>query len=205
VSVTSILEWLGQTCTFKFVVSKLKFVIYLSLAYLAFAFGYSFIGLVFREPTLHLHEYSLSSFILEIGGHFVFGIFAALPLLDFELIALVGMCAVLIDSDHILGTFNLDLVSRPDHSILFVFIASLVLVWVSKWLFKGIDKARLLKIGLVVPVALLAHISYDIFAAYQVFSGKGSASHSMCPLTSGWYLLIFRPGRYSKYSYFSWQ
>ena len=177
----SLANFLKATRSYFF--SRWKLPILFALAFVALSFLYSFTGFVFNEPTLHLHEYSLSSFVFEIGGHFLFGAVAALPLLDFELSILAGLCAVLIDSDHILGTLNLNLVNRPDHSILFVVVATVYSYLVARRYFRGTGRVRIVKVAAVIPVAILAHLSYDVLAAQLLFAGRGSSFPLFIPFS----------------------
>ncbi len=172
-----------------------RFVIAASYAvmFATFAFFYSFIGLLSPQH-IHLHEYSLTELAKEAGGHIAFGIVAAAPLwiLDFNLFFLAGGVAILLDSDHLLGALNLPVSSRPDHSIVFFVASTLFVYWLAKK--RGMSKPNALKTSAVVIVALLSHLSYDVFAAVSVFHGNGYAFPLLVPLS---YALIAMP-------YLSW-
>ena len=147
--------------------------------YTALAFGFSFMGFVLREPAVHLHEYSFPDFIVEIGGHFLFGVVAVLPFIvvSFELVILAGVLAVTIDIDHLLAALNLNVVSRPAHSFAFLILASLAFIYIARSLKLGSENRQLLakQIGFIPAAAILSHISYDIFAAYGIFSAGESS------------------------------
>ena len=178
--------------------TKLRFVIILSVCYTAISFGYSFIGFAIRQPTVHFHEYTPSRFFLEVGGHFAFGVIAALPLMDISLMLLAGAMAVGIDSDHILGALNLSISGRPDHSFLYAIISAFFLVLIAKRVVpngavngkkgqerdkkRGRKEIMIRKILLVPPITLLAHISFDIFAAYRIFPSVPPGGGASFPL-----------------------
>ncbi len=164
-----------------------------AVIFATFAFFYSFIGLLSPQH-IHLHEYSLKPLIEEVGGHIAFGIFAALPLLilDFSLLFFAGGVAILIDSDHLLGALNLPVSSRPDHSVLFIIASTLFVYGYARK--RGMTKQNALMTTLIVPVALLSHLSYDVFAAFSVFHGNGYAFPLYVPFN---FALISMP-------YYSW-
>ena len=167
----------------------------LVIAFAFFSFGYSFLGFLHQQPTIHFHEYALEGIIVELAGHFVFGTISVLPLLDGESILLGGALGIFIDADHVLGALNLNVSSRPDHSILFVLFSTLFLVLVARR--TGKKKAELTRIVFVVPAAILSHIAYDVLASFQVSGGQGFTfplfapfSFELLPLPfSAWILL----------------
>ncbi len=141
---------------------RLRKIVLLALFYAALSFAYSLIGFVHPVSVTQGNEYSAPRLLVEVTGHFVFGFLASLPLLDFQLSLLTGALAVLIDSDHILATLNFSVSGRPDHSILYAVVSLVVLLYLGRKL--GLDESTLTKIAFIAPIALLSHISYDIFA-----------------------------------------
>lgn len=140
---------------------KLRKIAILAIFYAALSFAYSFIGFIHPEPS-PAFEFGTSRLLIEILGHFVFGFVAAIPLLDFELSALTGALAVLIDSDHILSTLNLPVSGRPDHSILYALVSLIALVYIGTRL--GLDLSTITKLAFIAPITVLSHVSYDVFA-----------------------------------------
>ena len=155
----------------------------LSACYLVFALGYSLIGFLQPIPAAHIHEYSPTRAILELGGHVLFGLIAALPLMDFDLILLSGAIAVLIDVDHIWTAFSFNVSNRPDHSIVYVLLASLAIFYAGTRL--GYSKKRIVKLSWVPLIAFLSHLSYDVFAAFALYQGRGSSFPLFIPFNFG--------------------
>lgn len=156
-------------------------VVRIVLLYGAFALGFSFVGYVALPPAIHFHEYSFPEAILEVGGHFAFGAIAALPLRDVESSLVCGSFAVVIDADHLLAALNLSISSRPDHSIAFAVIAT-SFIWA---LARKRPAFRMgmsaLRIAAIVPASLLAHLSYDVLAAYVIFQSRGFSFPLLAP------------------------
>ena len=135
----------------------------IALFYTVLSFSYSFVGFLHYQPGSHFHEYAFAKLAIEIGGHFIFGFAAAIPLLDFGVAILAGSLAVLLDSDHILSALNFPVSGRPDHSLLFMLVSTLLILYLGSRM--RLSRNLILKLVFVGPVTLLAHISYDVFAA----------------------------------------
>ncbi len=153
--------------------TNLKFVVAISLFYFVLSFAYSFIGFLARTPGNQYYEYSPTRLLVEIGGHLLFGFLAAIPFLDVEIILLTAAFSIVIDADHILSALKLDVAGRPDHSILFAIVATLLLIYTSRK--ARLDEGRRLKLAFVVAVSMLAHFAYDVFA------GNGSVFQFLIP------------------------
>ncbi len=155
-------------------------VLLVSVAFCAISFAYSFVGFLSPQPPNPLYQYGRSFLdtLVEVGGHFLFGIAAALPLIQWELVLAGGMFAVLIDADHILSELGLPVggYGRPDHSFLYVLLSAVLFYFIGK-------KAGLggHQVALVVIVAVLSHLSYDIFNS----SGVGASFPILIPLHFG--------------------
>ena len=150
-------------------------------SYAGICLAFSFIGFVAQQPTVHFHEYSFPEAVVEIGGHFVFGALAAFPLMGTRSALIGGSFAVVIDVDHLLGALNLNVSSRPDHSLVFAVVGS-GLVWlISRRYFGAKNPRAALAAALAVPISALAHLSYDVLAAYTVFGGKGFSFPLLIP------------------------
>ena len=142
-----------------------KFLVMLVIAafYTAVSLAYSFIGFLYFQPGSHYHEYEFTKLVVEIGGHYLFGFVAALPLVDLDIALLTGVLAILIDIDHILSAIGYDVSGRPDHSILFLIVSTAFILYLGTRL--QLSSELLLKLLFVGPITLLAHLSYDVFAA----------------------------------------
>jgi hypothetical protein len=107
---------------------------------------------------------------VEHGGHFVFGVIAALPYWDLTLVVLVGAMANAIDADHLLSLgFQFPINGRPPHSILFILLSTALLAFFAERF--GAKSRLLVKIAFAAPIAILSHIAYDIFSAKEVSAG----------------------------------
>jgi len=146
-------------------------VVAIAIFYAALSFAYSFIGFLHYEPGSHFHEYSGARLAVEVGGHLLFGFIAAIPFLDLRISLLTSGLAILIDVDHILSALNFDVSGRPDHSIMYAIISSLFIVYLATKL--RLSKQVRIKLAFVGTVTILAHLSYDVFAAqgssFQIF------------------------------------
>ena len=153
--------------------SRKKFVLILTIAlfYTGLSLLYSLVGFLYYQPGSHYHEYQLGKLAIEIGGHYLFGFLAALPLLDLDLALLTGALAILIDVDHILSALGFNVSGRPDHSIVFLIVSTAFIGYVSVRM--HVSSKLLTKLTFVGVIALLAHLSYDVFAqsgsTFQLF------------------------------------
>ncbi len=149
--------------------------------YALVAFTYSFVALASRQPGIHFHEYQYSTVVRELGGHLAFGVIAASPFLDAEVIVLSGLLVIAMDADHILAALNLATTGRPAHSLLFIPATFLFLAYAVRKF--GMADRRWLKVAFLAPVVFFSHIAYDIFAAYAVFAGRGASFPLLAPFS----------------------
>jgi uncharacterized membrane protein len=131
--------------------------------YTGLSLAYSFIGFLYYQPGSHYHEYEFAKLAIEIGGHYLFGFIAALPLMDLDIALLTGALAILIDIDHILSALGYSVSGRPDHSILYLIVSTSFILYLGTRL--RLSNQLLAKLLFVGPITLLAHLSYDVFAA----------------------------------------
>lgn len=142
----------------------LKWLVFMGAIYGLTSVAWSLVGFLSPVTPTGLHEYSLTSFLIEIGGHMLFGFVAALPTLDPALIALVVGESVLIDTDHLLSILSLPVEPRLAHSFTFALFIAFALAYAGRrgaGLDRGIFWATL--------GAIAGHFSYDIFAGYGLF------------------------------------
>ena len=141
---------------------------------LVFAFSslvYSFLALLQTQSRITISDYSPPSLPFEVGGHILFGVVAALPLLDLDLILLGGAMSILIDADHTPVALGLPVSGNPSHSVAFAMLSGLVLLAVSKTLFKkeSLPPRKQIGLALIGIVVLLAHVSYDVYSGWYYF------------------------------------
>lgn len=173
-------NFLGRVRSARGLAHNLEAIVLYSAAYVTLAFAYSFIAFFSPQPPLHFHEYSLSRLAVELAGHFAFGAIAAIPLLGLDLILLSGIFAVLIDSDHLLATLQFPVNPRPDHSILFVLLATTLFAVASRTSGRASKK-----VATIVVTSFLSHLAYDIFA------GAGSNFPLYIPFNFGFVDMSF--------------
>ncbi len=132
----------------------------------ALSFAFSFLGFISPLPGgPHLFEYTLATFTEEVGGHFMFAFVAAVPLLDPVPILLTCCMGVAIDTDHVFAMLGFPVSAQPSHSLLFAVIATVYGFQILKRREGGLRSY--VKETVMIPVAIMAHISYDVFGAYN--------------------------------------
>ncbi len=138
----------------------------LSIAFGTIAFLWSLFGFFapIAPAAYAAPEYLYSSFLpIEIAGHISFGIVAALPSLNLEIVLFCGASAILIDADHILAATGLPVLGRLAHSIPFIIISAVVLALVSRRS-RNPDMVYAATIA-----AILSHFSFDALAGDGAF------------------------------------
>lgn len=134
--------------------TDLAYVIKTSVLFCALSTAFSFGG-IFLAQKGPLSNPILTFSIQEVGGHFLWGLAVGAVTLSLRYTVVAGAFAVLIDADHLIGLTPLEAIPRMSHSILFGVIALLILL-----LLFGKRDWRL---GAISFVAVLSHISFDIF------------------------------------------
>jgi hypothetical protein len=162
------------------ILAKLRALFLVSVAFCASSFAYSFVGFLSPQPPSGVHHYEepFSKTFVEVGGHFLFGLLAAFPLMQWELILVGGMFAVLIDADHIPSELGLAVggYGRPDHSILYMLLSAVLFYHVGRKVGLG---GR--QVSLVLVAAILSHLSYDVFYS----NGMGGSFPLLVPFNFG--------------------
>jgi hypothetical protein len=135
----------------------LQFIILSYEVYGALAFLFSIIG-VFLPPTVTYvvgNPLEVSSISIEhIVGHIIWGLMVSALSLSLRYFVLGGIFPIILDSDHLIQFFDLEMVPRMAHSISFGFLALFVLL-----LIFGKRDYRLAGIAFA---AVFAHVSYDV-------------------------------------------
>ena len=108
-----------------FVVFSAIFLI--SIIYGMLGFVYSFFGLIQQSNTITILEPFRLITLEELGGHFLFGAIVGIPSGSLKMILLAGLMAVTIDSDHLLNFAGFHVQGRPDHSIGFAVLSSILM------------------------------------------------------------------------------
>jgi len=136
---------------------SLAFIVKTSFVYSTLAFLFSIIG-VFLPPTVTYvvgNPLEVSGISVEhIVGHIIWGLMVSVLSLSLRYFVLGGIFPIILDSDHLIQFFDLEIVPRMAHSISFGFLASFVLLLVF-----GKRDYRLASIAFA---AMLTHVSYDV-------------------------------------------
>ena len=147
-----------------------------SILYGILAFGFSFIGLFLPSSYVIGNPLVVSGVTPEhILGHVVWGLAIGAITLRYRYLIIAGLFPLILDSDHLLQFFDLEMIPRLAHSFIFGLISIGVLMFV-------INKKDLI-LGMIGFASVLAHISFDIFY------GGGSKFPFLAPLSSE--LLVF--------------
>ena len=140
------------------------------------AFGFSFIGIFLPSSYVVGNPLEVSGVTPEhILGHIVWGLAVGVITLRYRYLIIAGLFPLILDSDHLLQFFDLEMIPRLAHSFIFGLISIGVLMYV-------VNKKDLI-LGMIGFASVLAHISFDIFY------GGGSKFPFLAPLSSE--LLVF--------------
>jgi hypothetical protein len=102
-------------------------IVLISIIYGMLGFVYSFFGLIQQTNTIIILEPFRLITLEELGGHFLFGAIVGIPTRSIKMILLAGLMAVTIDSDHLLSFAGFHVQGRPDHSIGFAVLSSILM------------------------------------------------------------------------------
>ena len=159
--------------------SQIKFFIKSCIIFSALSFVFSLTGLEFAFPEdarIIGNPLIVSNPTLEhILGHALFGMIAGAISLSLRYVFLTGAFAVLIDSDHLLQFFDLEMIGRMVHSIPFAIIIALIMLFIF-----GKRDYRLAGISFA---AIISHIGFDVFLAQQTFPDSTSGFPLFSPFT----------------------
>ena len=111
----------------------------------------------------------------HILGHIFFGMIAGVLSLRLNYVFLTGAFALLIDADHLLQFFNVEMIARMAHSIPFAVIIAVVMLYVF-----GKKDYRLAVISFS---AILSHIAFDVWLGGQIFPNSTSEFPLFSPFT----------------------
>ena len=111
----------------------------------------------------------------HIFGHVLFGMIAGAVSLSLKYVFMTGAFALLVDADHLLQFFNVEMISRSVHSFPFAIIIAVIMLYVF-----GKKDYRLAAISFS---AILSHIAFDTWLAGQVHPDSTSGFPLFSPLT----------------------
>jgi len=158
---------------------EIKFFVKSCIVFSVLSFGFSLIGFLF--PDADSFFYAGNPLIVSnptfehIFGHLSFGMIAGAISLSLRYVFLSGALALLVDADHLLQFFNIEMISRMAHSIPFAIIVAVVMLYVF-----GKKDYRLAAISFF---AIISHIAFDILLIGQIYPGGIGGFPLLAPLT----------------------
>ena len=136
--------------------SSIFFIGKTSLVYGSIAFGFSMLGVILPDAFLVGNPLEVSGITPEhIIGHIMWGLVAGIASFSFRYAILSGLFSIILDFDHLIQFFGIEMIPRMAHSITFGFIA----IGVMMILFGRKD----LRLGGIAIAAVFSHMSFDIF------------------------------------------
>ena len=157
--------------------NQIKFFIKSCIIFTVLSFSLSLTGLLFPDES-HIigNPLIVSNPSLEhIFGHVLFGMIAGAISLSLRYVFLTGAFAILLDADHLLQFFNIEMIGRMVHSIPFAIIIALIMIYVF-----GKKDYRLAAISFA---AIISHIAFDVWLAQQILPGSTSGFPLFAPFT----------------------
>ena len=156
---------------------QIKFFIKSCAIFSILSFGFSLTGFLFPDDSNIIGVPLLVSNIsLEhILGHIFFGMIAGVLSLRLKYVFMGGAFALLVDADHLLQFFNVEMIARMVHSLPFAIIIAVIMLYIF-----GKKDYRLAAISFS---AIISHIAYDILFVGQIYPGSASGFPLFSPFT----------------------
>jgi len=126
------------------------------MVYGSIAFGFSMLGMILPDAFLVGNPLEVSGITPEhIAGHVLWGLVAGIASFSLRYAVLSGLFPIILDFDHWIQFFGIEMIPRMAHSITFGFIA----IGIMMIIFGRKD----LRLGAIAIAAVFSHISFDIF------------------------------------------
>jgi len=158
---------------------EIKFFVKSCIIFSVLSFGFSLTGFLFPDADSFFYAGNpliVSSPTFEhIFGHLSFGMIAGAISLSLRYVFLSGAFALLVDADHLLQFFNIEMISRMSHSIPFAIIIAVVMLYVF-----GKKDYRLAAISFF---AIITHIAFDTLLVGQIYPGSTGEFPLFAPIT----------------------
>ncbi len=157
--------------------NQIKFFIKSCIIFTVLSFSLSLTGLLFPDESHIIGNPLIASnpSLEHIFGHVLFGMIAGAISLSLRYVFLTGAFAILLDADHLLQFFNIEMIGRMVHSIPFAIIIALIMIYVF-----GKKDYRLAAISFA---AIISHIAFDVLLAQQTLPGSTSGFPLFAPFT----------------------
>ena len=138
------------------VLSSIFFIGKASTVYGSIAFGFSMLGMILSDAFLVGNPLEVSGITPEhITGHILWGLVAGIASFSLRYAVLSGLFPIILDFDHWIQFFGIEMIPRMAHSITFGFIAIGIMM--------AIFGRKDLRLGAIAIAAVFSHISFDIF------------------------------------------
>ena len=156
---------------------QIKFFIKTCVIFSILSFGFSLTGFLFPDDTSIIGDPLIVSnpTLLHILGHILFGMIAGAISLSLKYVFMSGAFALLVDADHLLQFFNVEMIARMVHSLPFAIIIAVIMLYIF-----GKKDYRLAAISFS---AIISHIAYDILFVGQIYPGSASGFPLFSPFT----------------------
>ena len=136
--------------------SSIFFIGKTSVVYGALAFSFSMLGLILPDAFIVGNPLEVSGVSFEhVFGHIMWGLAAGIASFSFRYAILSGLFPIILDFDHWIQFFGIEMIPRMAHSITFGLIA----VGVMMVIFDRKD----LRLCAISIAAVFSHVSFDIF------------------------------------------
>ena len=156
---------------------QIKFVIKSCAVFSILSFSFSLTGFLFPDDSSIIGDPLIVSnpSLEHILGHVFFGMIAGALSLRLKYVFLIGAFALLLDADHLLQFFNVEMISRMVHSVPFAIIIAVIMLYVF-----GKKDYRLAAISFS---AIISHIAFDVWFVGQIYPGSTGGFPLFSPFT----------------------
>ena len=156
---------------------QIKFFIKSCVIFSILSFGFSLTGFTFTDDSSIIGSPLIVSnpSLEHIFGHVLFGMIAGAVSLSLKYVFMTGAFALLVDADHLLQFFNVEMISRFVHSFPFAIIIAVIMLYAF-----GKKDYRLAAISFS---AIISHIAFDTWLAGQIYPGSTSGFPLLSPFT----------------------
>jgi len=156
---------------------QIKFFIKSCVIFSILSFGFSLTGFTFTDDSSIIGSPLIVSnpSLEHIFGHIFFGMIAGAISLSLRYVFLSGALALLLDADHLLQFFDVEMIARMVHSLPFAIIIAVIMLYIF-----GKKDYRLAAISFS---AIISHIAYDILFVGQIYPGSASGFPLFSPFT----------------------
>jgi len=156
---------------------QIKFFIKSCAIFSTLSFCFSLTGFLFPDDSYIIGSPLIVSIPTpeHIFGHVLFGMIAGAISLSLKYVFLTGAFALLVDADHLLQFFNVEMIGRMTHSFPFAIIIAVIMLYAF-----GKKDYRLAAISFS---AIISHIAFDTWLAGQIYPGSTSEFPLLSPFT----------------------